>query len=236
VRKLIKEFNEGGLDSLRPDYRGGRPRRITDAERERIVAVAAARPDAQGAALTRWSLRRLSAHLQEAWGIEVSPAHLGRLAAANLSFQRTRSWKASPDPGYEAKAQRVIALSEWPPPGAAVVAFDQMGPIGLRPSHGAGWAPKGRPQRHPATFHRRSGVPYGFGAYDLGADRLRLRLRPRRRGQDVLAFMRQIRPCYPSAKTIYWIQDNLSANWTPDIRAFAAENRIELVPTPTYAS
>ncbi|HEX2707447.1 MAG TPA: transposase [Solirubrobacterales bacterium] len=80
-------------------------------------------------------------------------------------------------------------------------------------------------------------MPYGLGAYDLGADRLRLRLRPRRRGQDVLGFMRQIHPCYPpSAKTIYWIQDNLSANWTPDIRASAAENRIELVPTPTYAS
>jgi hypothetical protein len=38
------------------------------------------------------------------------------------------------------------------------------------------------------------------------------------------------------ASGFYWIQDNLSANWTPDIRAFAAANRIELVPTPTYAS
>ena len=32
------------------------------------------------------------------------------------------------------------------------------------------------------------------------------------------------------------IQDNLSANWVPAIRAFAAGNRIELVATPTYAS
>ena len=30
--------------------------------------------------------------------------------------------------------------------------------------------------------------------------------------------------------------DNLSANWVPDIRAFADANRIELVPTPAYAS
>ena len=28
----------------------------------------------------------------------------------------------------------------------------------------------------------------------------------------------------------------LSANWTPDIRAFADANNIELIPTPTYAS
>ena len=29
VRKVIHDFNERGLDSLDPDYRGGRPRRIT---------------------------------------------------------------------------------------------------------------------------------------------------------------------------------------------------------------
>jgi transposase len=237
VRKVIKEFNERGLDSLRPEYRGGRPRRITEAERERIVAVAGARPEDQEAAATRWSLRRLAAHLAEVEEIEVSPAHLGRiLAAAGLSFQRTRSWKASPDPDYEAKAARVISLCKRLPKNSAVISFDQMGPISLRPTHGAGWAPKGRPERLRATFNRRSGVRYGFGAYDLGADRLRLRLRPRRRGRDVLGFMRQIRLCYPSQVTLYWIQDNLSANWTPDIREFAAGNRIELVPTPTYAS
>jgi transposase len=237
VRKVIAEFNERGLDSLRPDFRGGRPRRITEAERERIVAVAGARPDSLGVPLTRWSLRELAAHLASAEGIEVSHAHLGRiLAKAGLSFQRTRSWKASPDPDYEAKAARVISLCKRPPRGSPVIAFDQMGPISLRPTHGAGWARRGRPERHRATFNRRAGVRYGFGAYDIAADRLRLRLRPRRRGRDVLGFMRQIRLCYPRRMTIYWIQDNLSANWTPEIREFAADNRIVLVPTPTYAS
>ena len=48
VRKVIHEFNERGFDSLRPNYRGGRPRRITEDQRERIVAVAGARPDTQG--------------------------------------------------------------------------------------------------------------------------------------------------------------------------------------------
>jgi transposase len=51
----------------------------------------------------------------------------------------------------------------------------------------------------------------------------------------MLTFMRQIRLAYPARQRIYWIQDNLSANW-PAIRAYAAANRIELVPTPTYAS
>jgi len=56
VRKVIHEFSEEGFGSLRPDYRGGPPCRITPAQRKRVVAVAGARPDTQGVPLTRWSL------------------------------------------------------------------------------------------------------------------------------------------------------------------------------------
>jgi transposase len=109
VRRVIHDFNERGMASLDPEYRGGRPRRITDDQRRKAVAVAGARPDSQGAALTRWSLPRLADHLTAAGVAEISPAHLGRvLAAAGLSFQRTRTWKASPDPDYESRAARVL--------------------------------------------------------------------------------------------------------------------------------
>ena len=238
VRKVIHEFNERGFDSLRPDYRGGRPRRVTTDQRQQIISVAGARPDDQGVPLTRWSLPRLAAHLAEREIVSVSPAHLGRLLAeANLSFQRTRTWKASPDPDYEAKAARVLALTHDPPADSgAVIAFDQMGPVSLRPTAGAGWAPRGRPERRRADYNRRAGTRYVFGALDVHEDRLRTRLRPRRRGADNLAFMRQIRASYPARRRIYWIQDNLSANWTPEIRDYAAANKIELVATPTYAS
>jgi transposase len=237
VRKVIHAFNQRGFASLDPEPRGGRPRRITDEQRARIIAVAGARPDTLGVPATRWSLRRLARYLREQRVVEISPAHLGRtLAQAGLSFQRTRTWKASPDPDYEPKAARVLALYAQAPDDGVVISFDQMGPISLRPTAGAGWAPRKRPERQRATYNRRHGTRYAFGAYDVHADRLRVRLRPRRRGSDNLVFMRQIRASYPARKRISWIQDNLSANWTPDIRAFADANNIELVPTPTYAS
>lgn len=238
MSRVIHEFNERGMASLDPEYRGGRPRRITDRQRRQTVAVAGARPDRQGVALTRWSLPRLADHLAAGGVVEISPAHLGRvLAQAGLSFQRTRTWKASPDSDYEPKAARILELKAAPPAdGGHVIAFDQMGPISLRPTAGAGWAFRGRPERQRATYHRRHGTRYVFGAYDIHHDRLRVRLRPRRRGSDNLAFLAQIRAAIPARRRIYWIQDNLSANWTPDIRAFAAANRVELVPTPTYAS
>jgi transposase len=48
--------------------------------------------------------------------------------------------------------------------------------------------------------------------------------------------MRQIRLAYPRSTRLHWIQDNLSYHWTPAIRAWAQDNNVELVPTPTYAS
>lgn len=159
VRKVIHAFNERGFGSLDPELRGGRPRRITAEQRARIIAVAGARPDALGVPATRWSLKRLARYLREQAIVEVSPAHLGRiLAAAGLSFQRTRTWKASPDPDYEATAARVLALYADAPDDGVVISFDQMGPISLRPTAGAGWAPRRRPERLRATFSRRHGT------------------------------------------------------------------------------
>jgi transposase len=134
VRKVIHEFNEPGFDSLDPDNRGGRPRRITPTQRQRVVAVAGARPDTQGVPLTRWSLDRLAVWLAGQGIVEISPAHLSRLLAdAGLSFQRTRSWTASPDPDYEVKAERVLALYAAPPKDGPVICFDQIGPVAAGP-------------------------------------------------------------------------------------------------------
>ena len=68
----------------------------------------------------------------------------------------------------------MLELRAAPPPdGGHVIAFDQMGPLSLRPIAGAGWAPLGRPERQRATYHRRHGTRYVFGAYDVHNDRLR---------------------------------------------------------------
>ena len=96
VRKVIHAFNDDGFGSLDPDYRGGRPKKTTPEQRDRVVAVARARPDTQGVALTRWSLAKLAAHLATI-GVVLCPEALRQvLNQAGLSHQRTRSWKSSP--------------------------------------------------------------------------------------------------------------------------------------------
>ena len=237
VRKVIHEFNERGFESLDPDYRGGRPKKTTPAERDRIVAIARTRPDHQDVALTRWSLPKLQAHLAEA-GIAVlsETALRGLLDEAGLSHQRTRSWKWSPDPDFAAKAERVLSLYREPPKDGPVVCFDEMGPIQLIPHQGSGWAPVGRPERLRATYKRPHGVRYLFGALDVHRDWLFGRLRERKSAPDVLGFLRTVRMRYPARQQIYLVLDNLSTHWTKDIRCWAAASRVELVPTPTYAS
>jgi transposase len=236
VRKVIHDFNRYGFESLRPRFRGGRPRRISTDDESRIVAVAGARPDTLGVPCTRWSLAKLSRYLV-GQGLAVSPAQLGRILARNgISLQRTRSWKQSPDPEYAAKAARILALYREQPRNGVVISFDEKGPESLCPKHGRGWAPHRRPQRHRATFNRRQGIRYLIGALDVHADYLRIRPRPRRNGTSTLTFMRQTRLAYPKRIRIYWIQDGLSCHWTPEIRTWAAANNMELVPTPTYAS
>src|SRR4051794_17976626 len=136
VRKVIHDFNEHGFESLRPRFRGGRPRRISTDDEQRILVVAGARPDARGVPYTRWSVAKLSRYLL-GQGITVPPAQLGRTLARNgISLQRTRSWKQSPDPDYAAKAARVLALYREEPRNGVVISFDEKGPESLCPRHG----------------------------------------------------------------------------------------------------
>jgi transposase len=236
VRKVIHAFNAEGFGSLDPDYRGGRPKKTTPEQRDRIVAVARARPDTQGVALTRWSLAKLSAHLA-GLGISLSEEALRQtLRAAGLSHQRTRSWKWSPDPDFAEKAERVLGLYRAKPDDGVVVCFDEMGPIQLIPHHGSGWAAEKRPERMRATYSKHNGVRYLFGAYDVHADRLHGRLRAHKNAGQVLAFYTQIRMRYDPKLRIYLIADNLSTHKTPAIREWAAGANTELVFTPTYAS
>ena len=92
-----------------------------------------------------------------------------RLIGAGLSHQRTRSWKWSPDPDFQAKAERVLGLYRECPQNGVVICFDEMGPIQLIPHQGSGWARQKRPERLRATYSKHGGVRYLFGAYDVHA-------------------------------------------------------------------
>lgn len=115
-------------------------------------------------------------------------------------------------------------------------AFDEFGPLGIRPTAGSCWAPLSNPDRLSATYHRTHGVTYFHGCYAAGTDRLWGVNRRRKGVGPTLAPLKSIRAARPDGAPIYVILDNLSAHSGTKIRAWAARNKVELCFTPTYAS
>lgn len=237
VRDVIHAFNEKGLAALDPRWAGGRPRLISDDDIAFIVTTATTRPITVGCPFTHWSLRKLVGYLGRCHErrIVISRERLRQiLREAGVSFQRTRTWKESRDPDKDTKLDRIEHVTTRFPDRC--FAFDQFGPLSIRPCHGSTWAPESRPERLPATYTRTHGIRYFHGCYSLGDDQLWGITRRRKGADHSLAALKSIRAARPDGAPIYVIMDNLSANKTSKIRAWAAKNRVELCLTPTYAS
>jgi transposase len=110
VRDVIHRFNEIGLACLDPQRAGGRPRLLSRDDEDFVVTTATTRPAKLGQPFTRWSLRKLAAYLRRVHGrvIRIGREALRRLLARRgVTFQRTKTWKESPDPDRDTKLDRI---------------------------------------------------------------------------------------------------------------------------------
>ena len=126
VRRWLHRFNAAGLDGLGNRPGCGRKRRITEAERSRIIALARSAPpgqlarDADGELSAddergpaQWTLDTL-AQAARASGIQVQRSQVRRiLLAEKVRWRRTRSWAASTDP--ESALKGPASWSSTPP-------------------------------------------------------------------------------------------------------------------------
>jgi transposase len=237
VRDVIHAFNRMGLNALDPRWAGGRPRLISAEDEAFLVTAATTRPEKLGRPFTHWSLRKLVGYLADN---PVRVVVIGRerlrqlLRRHKISFQRTRTWKESTDPEREAKLDRIERVTTQHPDRC--FAFDQFGPLSIRPCHGSSWAGEKHPDRLPATYHRTHGIRYFHGCYSLGDDQLWGVTRRRKGADHTLAALQSIRAARPDGGQLYVILDNLSANTTLAIRSWAARSKVELCLTPTSAS
>jgi len=126
VRRWLHRFNAAGLDGLGDRPGAGRKRRITEAQRSAIIAMARSVPpgrlardgvgelsagDEDGPA--QWTLDTLARAARDA-GIGVGRSQVRRiLLAEKVRWRRTRSWAASTDPESALKGPR--SWSSAPP-------------------------------------------------------------------------------------------------------------------------
>src|SRR5213595_220665 len=78
------------------------------------------------------------------------------LASNDVTFQRTKTWKESNDPARDAKLDRIDHVVAHHP--ERCFAFDEFGPLTIRPLGGNAWAQANAPQRQPANYHKLQGV------------------------------------------------------------------------------
>ena len=116
VRRWLHRFNAAGIDGLGDRPGAGRRRRITEAERSRIIALARSEPpgrlarDADGELSAddedgpaQWTLDTLARAARDA-GIQVGRSQVRRiLRAEKVRWRRTRSRAASTDPEFAPK-------------------------------------------------------------------------------------------------------------------------------------
>ncbi len=237
VREMIHRFNDLGMRSLDPQWAGGRPRQITTSDREFIVETAKTRPTKLGRPFTHWSIRKLADYLATKRGRKV---RIGRerlrqiLIAEGITFQRTKTWKESPDPLKEHKLARI----EWCLEHARdrTFAFDEFGPLTIRPVGGSAWAPKGKPQRLRANYNKPHGSRQLFACYSVGDDELWGTIEPAKGAAPTLRALQSIRTRVDDGAPIHVILDNLNHHRGRCIREWCEANNVELLFTPTYAS
>jgi hypothetical protein len=149
-------------------WAGGRPRLISDDDITFIARTATTRPAKLGRPFTHWSIRKLADYLATgaARRVRIGRERLRQiLHSRGITFQRTRTWKESTDPNKEAKLDRIEYVTSHFP--GRCFAFDQFGPLSIRPCHGSVWAPRSRPDRLPATYRRTHGIRYFHGCSEV---------------------------------------------------------------------
>jgi hypothetical protein len=159
-----------------------------------IVATATTRPQKLGQPFTHWSLRKLAGYLAR------NPARIVRIGrerlrqilhARGICFQRTLTWKESADPDKDARLDAIEHVTATF--RDRCFAFDQFGPLSIRPCHGTCWAPCRRPARLPGTYHRTHGIRY----YSPADDQLWGITGLRKGGDHSLAALKTIRAARP---------------------------------------
>ena len=249
VRKWRGRFAKRRLAGLEDLPRSGRPRRISEADRAAVVALACQLPAVTGVPLSRWTGPELAAELtaQHLVSGPMSVASLLRILAENpVRPWQYQSWIYPRDPDFAAKAKVILDLyqgfyqGEPLGPGDRILSFDAKPSIQARGRiHQTLPAAPGRPVRVEHEYVRHGALALLAGL-DVQTGQV-FASTPKTTG--IVPFMNLVgqvmtRPEYENASRVFVIVDNGS-----DHRGQAAIGRLRtahpnaiMVHTPVHAS
>jgi transposase len=247
VRKWRKRFVADRLAGLRDAPRPGRPRRLPDAVRAQVIALACELPATSGVALSRWSSPELARELAGRCQVRVSSSTVHRwLAEDALKPWQHQSWISVRDPDFAVKAARVLDLyaGNWGGqplgPHDFVICADEKTSIQARCRCHPTLAPgQARAMRVEHDYHRGGALAY-LAAWDVHRGQVIGRCEDTTGIEPFSRLVAQVMTAQPyaSADRVFWITDNGSSH-----RGQASVDRMHeawpnahLVHLPVHAS
>jgi transposase len=240
VRQIIHRFNRGGIDAIswHPYYcaRAG-PRKFFAEIVEQICEVALS-PPKKLIGMSVWSLQKLREYLIEQNIISSISLEWMRqlLRQRRIRWRHSKTWKESNDPQFWAKYRRIRRLYGKRPRGGRRICVDEFGPLNLQPRHGKHYARIGDVDRHRATYSRKGGVRYMFGAYDMERDTLVGISATHKNWMSFLAFLKWLRRKYSRTEVLHVVLDNAGYHLKDEVLRYAVQHHIKFYWTPTNAS
>lgn len=229
VGKWRGRFLAKRLDGLLDEPRPGAPRKITDADVERVVTLTL---ESRPRDATHWSTRSMAAKAG------LSQTAISRIwRAFSLPPHRSETFKLSKDPLFVEKVRDIVGLYLDPPDKALVLCVDEKSQIQaldrtqpllpMRP---------GQVERRTHDYVRH-GTTSLFAALEVKSGKIIGQCHRRHRAIEFRTFLDRIDADVPSDFDVHLILDNYGTHKAPLIRRWLARHpRFHLHFTPTSAS
>jgi transposase len=229
VAKWRMRFGLKRLDGLLDEPRPGAPRKISDADVERVIAKTL---ESKPRDATHWSTRSMA---REAVMSQSAVSRIWR--AFGLQPHRAETFKLSKDPLFIDKVRDIVGLYMDPPDRAMVLCVDEKSQIQaldrtrpllpLRP---------GQVERRTHDYVRH-GTTSLFAALDVKTGSIIGECHRRHRAVEFRKFLQTIDAAVPDDLELHLVLDNLSTHKTPAIKRWLLKHpRFHLHFTPTSAS
>lgn len=229
VRKWRQRFLERRLDGLLDEPRPGVPRKVSDADVERVLTLTL---ETSPRDATHWSTRSMAAHC----GLSRCTVH--RIwRAFGLQPHRTETFKLSSDPLFIDKVRDIVGLYLSPPDRAMVLCVDEKAQIQaldrtrpllpMRP---------GQVERRTHDYVRH-GTTTLFAALETKTGKIIGQCQRRHRSVEFRKFLDTVDVAVPATLDVHLIMDNYGTHKTAIIQRWLVKRpRFHVHFTPTSAS
>jgi transposase len=229
VGKWRSRFVTRRLDGLLDEARPGAPRKISDADVERVLALTLEKHPADA---THWSTRSMAKRCG------LSQTAVSRIwRAFALQPHRAETFQLSKDPLFIEKVRDIVGLYVHPPDKALVLCADEKTQIqALDRSQPLLPMRPGQAERRTHDYVRH-GTTSLFAALDVKSGRVVGDFHPRHRSVEFRKFLETIDTAVPAALDVHLILDNYGTHKTSLIHRWLVRHpRFHLHFTPTGAS